>query len=216
MQSYQAPNPYAPPQAPFAPPYGAAIPSGAPVSAHVEGKLLVAANGSALPAMCLKCGGSPQHWRSQKYQYTPPWAFFFFGWLGALIFSKRSAFQVPVCDQHQAEWKKWNLIAGLSWLPGALLWVVGALVSGADGGVGAILLLLGTVVFLVGLFTALILRNRKIVMPSRIDKTHSWLRGVHANVLHAVASGQGAPAPQPPQGYGVQGQPYAPYPGYPA
>lgn len=176
-------NPYAPPQAQYAP-YAAQPGAGQQVNAHVEGKLLVAANGSALPAMCLKCGNHPTTWRAQKYQYTPPMAIFFLGWLGILIFNKKSQFQVPLCEQHRADWKKWNVIAGLSWVPGVLFWILG----GAIGGdVGAIMLLVGTLVFFVGLIGALIVRSFKIVMPSKIDKTHSWLRGVHPNVLAAVS-----------------------------
>jgi hypothetical protein len=210
MNQYPATNPYAPPQAPMgAPAYAQGPYAAAPSTCHVEGKLLVAANGSGLPAMCLKCGGAAQHWRAQRYQYTPPWAFFFFGWLGILIFSKKSSFQVPLCQEHLADWKKWNLIAGLSWIPGVLLWVIGAAVADAAGGLGGVLLLLGTLVFFVGLIGTLIVRSRKIVMPSKIDKTYSWLRGVHPTVLAAVAT---PPATNP----GAYPMPQAQYAGYPA
>jgi hypothetical protein len=189
MNQYPTANPYAPPQVPMGTPFAGAAPyAGAAAAAcHVEGKLLVAANGSALPAMCLKCGGHPTHWRAQKYQYTPPMAIFFLGWLGILIFNKRSSFQVPLCDPHLAQWKKWNLIAGLSWLPGVALSILGGVI-GDD--VGAVLMLVGFFVFFVGLIGALIARSRKIVMPMKIDKTHSWLRGVHPAVLEAVSTGR--------------------------
>jgi uncharacterized membrane protein len=114
-------------------------------------------------------------------------ALFCLGWLGILIFNKRSSFQVPLCEPHQAEWKKWNLYAGLSWLPGVVLSILGGIIG---GDAGAVILLLGFVLFLGGLVTALIIRSRKIVMPTKIDKTHSWLRGIHANVLQAVATGR--------------------------
>lgn len=215
MNQYPAANPYAPPQSPMGAPYAGAAPYGAPAqAAHVEGKLLVAANGSTLPAMCLKCGGHPTHWRAQKYQYTPPMAIFFLGWLGILIFNKRSSFQVPLCDAHLAEWKKWNLIAGLSWLPGIVLSVLGGAI-GDD--VGAVILMIGFFLFFVGLIGALIVRSRKIVMPTKIDKTHSWLRGVHPSVLQAVSSPQAAyGAPPSPMGapYGAPAYaPQAPYAG---
>jgi hypothetical protein len=206
MNQYPAPNPYAPPQAPMAAPVYGQMPYGAPPSAYVEGKLLVAANGSPLPAMCMKCGGHPTNWRPVRYQYTPPWAFLVLGWIGILIFSKRASFQMPLCQQHLAEWKKWNLIAGLSWIPGVILWVLGAGIAGASGDVGAVLLLLGIPLFFVGLITCLIIRSRKIVMPTKIDNTHSWLRGVHPVVLQAVATpqAQGYPVPQAPYaGYAV-------------
>lgn len=207
MNQYPAPNPYAPPQAPMMAPAYAPAPYGAAPSAHVEGKLLVAANGSALPAMCLKCGAHPAHWRPVRYQYTPPWAIFFLGWLGILIFGKKSAFQIPLCQQHLAEWKKWNLIAWLSWLPGVFLFVLGAVVGAASSDAGAVIALIGFPVFFVGLFAALIIRSRKIVMTTKIDKTHSWLRGVHPNVLQAVAMPQQQqPYAAPAAGYAA---PYA-------
>ena len=210
MNQYPAGNPYAPPQAPLAnPAYG---PGGYASPMQVQGNLLVAANGSTLPSLCLKCGAPPTVWRAQNYSYTPPWAFFFLGWLGLIIFSKRSSFQVPLCAEHQAAWQKWNVIAGLSWLPGIVLCVIGGLVGDASAGAAAVLFLLGTLSLLVGLITALAIRSRKIVFPSKIDKTHSWLRGVHPSVLQAINS------PQMPQGYAMQQQPYAApqgYPGYP-
>jgi hypothetical protein len=209
MNQYPGHNPYAPPQAPVANagygpgPYG-------PPSARVEGKLLVAANGSPLPAMCLKCGGQPTHWRPQNYRYTPPWAMFM-GWIGLLIFSKKSNFQVPLCEQHRASWKKWNLIAGLSCLPGVLLCVLGLALTGESSDAGAGLFIVGLLSFLVGLIGTLIVRSRMIVMPTKIDKTHSWLRGVHPTVLQFVS------APQMPQAYAPQGYASQPqgYPGYP-
>jgi hypothetical protein len=141
----------------------------------------------------MKCGGAPTHWRAQRYQYTPPAAVFFLGWLGILIFNKKSSFQVPLCEAHRVEWKKWNLLAGLSWIPGVLLLIAGGAVGTVSADAAAVLALLGAVVLFVGLIGALILRSRKIVMPTRIDKTHSWLRGVSPVVLQAVASPQLAP-----------------------
>ena len=83
------------------------------------------------------------------------------------------------------------------------------LVADADAGIGAGLFLFGTLVFLVGLIAALAIRSRKIVFPAKIDKTHSWLRGVHPMVLQAVSS------PQMPQGYAMQQQAYPGAQGYP-
>jgi hypothetical protein len=201
---YSGVNPYAAPQAPVGVPAYGPGPGGVHgASAYVDGTSLVAPNGSTLPAMCLKCGQQPTQWRQQAYQYTPPWAFFVLGWIGLLIFSKRSSFQVPLCQEHGATWKTWNLIAGVSWIPGVLFLVLGAMLSDGDSGVGPGLIIAGTLLFLVGLFTALILRSRKIVNATRIDKTYSWLRGVHPSVLQVVASGQGAyPAAPSPYPYG--------------
>ncbi|HEY5076186.1 MAG TPA: hypothetical protein VIJ48_01660 [Acidimicrobiia bacterium] len=192
MNQYPGHNPYAPPQAPVA---NAGYGPGAygPPSARVDGKLLVAANGSPLPAMCMKCGGPPTHWRAQNYRYTPQWAMLI-GWIGILIFSKKSSFQIPLCEEHRAAWKKWNLIAGLSCLPGVVLWVLAGIV-GMDSDAGVGLFFVGLVAFFVGLIGTLIARARKVVMPTKIDKTHSWLRGVHPAVLQAVSAPHGPQAP---------------------
>jgi hypothetical protein len=211
MNQYPGHNPYAPPQAPVGNQAYGPGPTGP--SVYVQGKLLVAANGSALPAMCLKCGGHPTHWRAQNFRYTPPWARLI-GWLGYLVFSKKSSFQIPLCEGHRAAWKKWNLIAGLSSIPGILLLVVGGAVMGADSDTGSVIFMIGMAVLLVALIGSLIIRGRRVVMPTKIDKTHSWLSGVHPTVLQFVAS------PPPPPGYPMQepygqGQPRYPYPGRP-
>lgn len=211
MNPYQSANPYAAPQAPIASGgYGPGPYGQGPGSLMVQGNLLVAANGSTLPPVCLKCGAQPTVWRPVRYQYTPPWAFLFLGWIGILIFTKRSSFQVPLCEEHRSTWVLWNSIAGLSWLPGLALCVLGGVLSGVNDGLGAGIIGLGMLVFLVGLITTLVIRNYKIVMPRKIDAAQTWLRGVHPAVLQAVS------APQVPQGYGMPQQPYpAAYPGYP-
>jgi hypothetical protein len=209
MNQYPGQNPYAPPQAPVIDAGYGQAPYG-PQSAYVEGKLLVAANGTTLPAMCLKCGSQPHQWKAQKYMYVPP-AARLIGWLGILIFGKRSSFQLPLCNGHLAEWKKWNLIAWLATVPTIVAFcVLMAVVGGMDGDAGPIVFFGGIVLVLAELITVLVIRSKKIVMATKIDKTHSWLSGVHPTVLQFVAS------PQAPQGYGQPqyGQPQVPPQGY--
>jgi hypothetical protein len=182
---------------------------------QVQGKLLVAPNGAPLPPMCLKCGGQPTVWRPVRYQYTPPLALYFLGWLGIVLFTKRSSFQIPLCEQHRATWVKWNWFAGLSWLPGLFLCVLGGGVSAVSDDLGGVMIVLGTITLLVGLIVGLVVRSFKIVMTTKIDATQSWLRGVHPSVLQAVSSG-GAVAPgyAPAPAYGAPQQPPPGYPGY--
>lgn len=199
MNPYAAQNPYAAPQAPVMP--AGYAPAFSP--ARVDGKNLVVANGSTFPAVCLKCG--TMHavgWRDQKFQYVPRWAVLFAFWIQMLV-AKRSRFQLPLCQPCGARWKKWNLMAGLSWLPGAGIWLLGGIASGAGADdAGGVLFLVGTLVLLAGLVTALVLRNRHIIAPAKIDKTHSWLRGVHPTAMQAATSMQPYPQqPMMPQGY---------------
>ena len=199
-------NPYAPPQAPVMP---VGYAPGASV-AHVEGQLLVVANGAQLPPVCLRCAATqPIVWRDQKFMYVPPWARL----LGALIqviVAKRSRLNLPLCQRCNGEWKKWNLLLALSWLPGSLLMILGGICSSADlEAVGSAILIVGSLAFLGALVTALIMRSRRTITATKIDKTHTWLRGVAPYAMQAVVAPQ---APYPSPGYPQQGYPQAPYP----
>lgn len=212
MNPYAAQNPYAAPQAPVMP--AGYAPGVSPL--RVEGNLLVAANGSGLPAVCLKCGSTHGiGWRDQKFVWVPRWAVLFGALIQAIV-AKRSRFNLPLCPPCTARWKKWNLIAWLSWLPGAFLFLVGVALSGvqAAGAAGALLAIFGVVIVLAGLLTALVLRGRAVVYPTKIDKTHTWLRGVHANALQtmAAAAAQAAYAQPPAAAPGYY--PQQPPPGY--
>jgi hypothetical protein len=155
--------------------------------ARVEGDLLVVANGGQFPPVCVRCGdGQPIEWRDQRFAYVPPWARF----LGVLVQAmvvKRSRFNLPVCSACNREWKKWNLILALSWIPGALFFVVATALTAMDfvpdarpaaEEAATLFFVLGLVVFLGLLFTAAILRQRRVVQASKIDKTYTWLKGV--------------------------------------
>jgi len=199
-------NPYAAPQAPVMP---AGFLAHGAVQARIEGASLVVPNGGQFPPVCLKCANNQAiEWRAQKYTYIPPWARFF-GWLIQMMVAKRSQFNLPLCQPCNGTWKKWNLIAGLSWLPTLLLLFIGIALTAADSDAGAIVILFSMVALLVVLITTLVMRNKHIVTAFKIDKTHSWLRGIHLNAMNVIAGGAPAGfAPQPAYG---QPQPY----GYP-
>jgi hypothetical protein len=220
MNPYPGQNPYAAPQAQVMP--AGYAPGYAP--ARIEGNLLVVANGSTFPPVCLKCGNNQAiEWRDQKYTYIPPWARMF-GWLIQMLVAKRSRFQIPVCQPCNKEWKKWTLITALSWLPGMLLIVLGVILASADvGEVGGPVAFLGFAVLFVGLFVAIFLRNKRMVFATKIDKTHSWLRGIHQGAMQAVTMGgaqqggypQQMAAPQQAYGAPQQQQAYGTPQGYP-
>jgi hypothetical protein len=187
QQNVPYPNPYAPPQAPFAPAYGQPSYPGSVVG-RIEGGALVVPNGAALPHVCVKCGTQqPLEFRNQKFSFVPVWARFF-GPLIQLIVMKKSAFSLPVCPGCHKQWKKWNLYAGVfSWLPSVVLFIVGGALGAADQeGAAAICYVLGTVVFLVLLIVLLALRLKYVVTATRIDKTHSWLSRMHPEALRAA------------------------------
>jgi hypothetical protein len=204
MNPYAPQNPYAPPQAPVMP----AGYAGGSV-ARMEGELLVVTNGAQFPPVCLRCGATqPIEWRDQRFTYIPPWARFF-GVLIQAIVTKRSRFNLPLCSPCNAQWKKFNLILGLSWIPGALFFVLAGVLAGADvveEDVTAILFLVGLVVFLGGLITAAVLRARKVVQATKIDKESTWMKGIALGAREAILGQQQQYQQYQQQPYQWQGQ----------
>lgn len=215
QQPYPGQNPYAAPQAPIMP--NAYAPGHSP--ARVEGELLVMANGATFPPVCLKCGG--QHgieWRDQKFRYVPPWARYLFGYLIQALVAKRSRFNLPLCQPCHKEWKKWSLLMAVLWLPAVLFWILGGVFSSMDlDTVAMAMFAVGTLIFIAAIGFAVFMRNKKIVTTTKIDATHTWLRGIHANVLRAATMPQQGYPPAPvaaPYGAPAYGQPQQQPPPY--
>jgi hypothetical protein len=176
----------------------------APMTVRQEGDALVLANGQMLPEVCLKCGvrhGIER--RHQKYMFVPMWARFF-GPLIQMIFAKRAEFYLPLCTGCHGSWKKWNIIAGVSWIPGLLIMFLGMAVGDDIGGAMAGL---GFLAMLVGLIVTLIIRLKYVVAVSKIDSTHSWMTKLNPTALQFILNPQAAMA-QAPAGYGQPQQGY--------
>lgn len=172
-------NPYAPPRAASGPspawdPHG-----GTP--GRIEGDALVMPNGAPLPPVCLKCAArGPLESRHAKFSFVPPWARIL-GPLIQLIVMKRSKFDLPLCAPCNSRWRTWTLYSALSMLPGFAFIGIGMATD-----VSA-LYVVGFVVLLAALVTVLLIRKRHIVFPSKIDKTHTWLKGAHPEAMRAAA-----------------------------
>ncbi len=178
--SYAQINAYAAPQAHYQQPY-AQQPYA--IDAHMDGDALRTANGTQLPDVCLKCGVRHDlERRHQKFAFVPVWARFF-GPLFQIIFMKRSEFYLPLCRGCHAQWKKWNLIAGLTWLPFLLFMFMGMAIGDAIGGGIATIGFLGMITTLI---VTLILRLKYIVVAKKIDGTHSWLTKIHPAALQTI------------------------------
>lgn len=189
--NYAQQNPYAAPQAQYQQPQAHAQ----GMYARMDGDALVVPNGAPFTQVCLKCGTTHAlEGRRQKYMYVPMWARFF-GPLIQVIFRKTSEFYLPICNACNATWKKWNLIAGVSWIPGLLLMFLGMAISDDAGGM---LALVGTLGLLVGLVVALVMRLKYVVAATKIDKESTWLTRIHPVAIQMIMNPQ-----QPPQ------QPYA-------
>ena len=209
-------NPYAP-YAPPPPGGGYNQATALPTGLRAEGALLVVPNGAPLPPICLKCAATqPIEWRAQKFSWVPPWARMF-GALIQVFVVKRSRLNIPLCAACNRRWKMWTLLAALAWLPGVFLLVVGGALSSMDlDDFGAVVAVLGGLL-LVGFIVVIVLRQKRIIGAAKIDKTHTWLRGVHAQALQATTGGAGSYPAQggmpAPATYG-SGTPYGAPPGY--
>ena len=158
-------------------------------TARLEGETLVVANGAAFPAICVKCGTTHGLGkRNHKFAYVPTWARFF-GPLIQRIFTKTSQFDLPICAPCNAQWKKWNLIVGVSWLPGFLFLFLGPAIfqSGAMALVG-FLMLFG------GLVTALVMRRPHILDVTKIDAESTWIVRLHPSAQTALVTPATLPA----------------------
>lgn len=120
---------------------------------------------------------------------------------------------MPICGTCNAQWKKWNWIAALSWVPGLLFWMLGVTVGGDVGGV---IVLFGLLAVLGALITTLVMRSSRIVVANKIDATHSWLGKIHPTALQFLFQMPTATAPAyvasqgyPQAGYGAPAYPRA-------
>jgi hypothetical protein len=204
MNQYQPQNPYMAPQAQVMP---AAYGQG-PMGARIEGNTLVVANGMTFPPVCMKCGNTQGiEWHNQKFVFTPFWAWYVLGWIGYLIFTKRSRFAIPVCQPCHSQWKKWNLFLALSFLPLVLLGALSAAIASSvddSGAIAGITFTVGILAFIVALVVVAILRAKKAVLARKIDASFTWLRGIHPSVMQMIASGAAPQAyaqPMMQQGY---------------
>jgi hypothetical protein len=216
-QQYQQQNPYAAPQAQVMPTgYGPSAAGG-----RMEGDTLVMPNGATFPAVCVKCGTTqPIEWRNQRFVFTPVWAWYFLGWIGYFIFTKRSSFSIPLCPPCHSTWKKSiiPILLSIAVLFGSIM--LAGVVAGAmeDGGtIVGIMFMVGLVAFVALLIYGIVVRSKRTVVARKIDNTYSWLRGIHPTALQAIVGGgmpQAYPQQQLPQGYPQQQQAY-PQQGYP-
>src|SRR5690242_18011661 len=99
------------------------------VVATRRGKELLVPRSAALPACCIKCGQPAEKpWRKKFYWHTP--------WLAllvllnlliyiivAVIVRKNMELNVPLCDRHHADRKRYNLLS--------ILMIVGFIPVGA-------------------------------------------------------------------------------------
>lgn len=119
-----------------------------------NGKRLVVSRGAALPANCVKCGAPAQRpWRKKFYWHHPAYYLLILPSLliyaiVAIIIRKSMELNVPLCEIHHGERRRYNILAavlmlgavpagfiigeffsagaGIGWLVGALMFIAGA------------------------------------------------------------------------------------------
>jgi hypothetical protein len=162
----------------------------APVlGASRSGKKLIIPRGSSLPAQCIKCGSAAQApWRKTFYWHAP-WLYILIFFPGLLIYAivalivrKKMELNVPLCDQHHSDRKRYSLIGALMLIGFA---PVGLVLGGAfnvDAG-WASLVALG--MFLVGV---VFYSKAQFLRPSKIDEAGGEFIGANDSFLNALSS----------------------------
>ncbi len=140
---------------------------------------MVVPRGAALPANCVKCGAPAQRpWRKKFYWHHP--AIYFIVLFNlliyvivALIVRKSMELNVPLCETHHGDRKRYNILAAillLGFIPAGF--GVGQFVSNGEG----IGFLIGAIMFIAGLVFWVLASG--YIRPTKIDETH----GVFASV----------------------------------
>jgi len=95
--------------------------SPAPVmGATRNGKKLIVPRGASLPAQCIKCGNPAQvPWR-KKFYWHQPWLYILIFFPGLLIYAivalivrKKMELNVPLCDVHHSDRKRYVLLGAI-------------------------------------------------------------------------------------------------------
>jgi hypothetical protein len=163
----------------------------APNTAAVRrGKELHIPRFSALPPLCVNCGAAAQvPWRKKFYWHTQ-WIFLLVllnivvYLIVALIVRKQMELNVPLCDKHHAERKRYNLLGALFTL-GAL--PVGIFIGTAFNDAEGFAWLTGFGMFVAGV-VFLILAG-KYLRPKKIDDQGGIFTGASEAFLTQLPNG---------------------------
>ncbi len=138
-----------------------------------------------LPKVCMRCGARASHYKSKRFQWSPPWAFFVLGVLGALIFMKNLTVPVPLCERHKWHWGSRMAFALLGILVIVAWAVAGAVVAGEDERL-APFIFIPLVVLLLGYLITLIALSLTTIRPVEITDKSITLRGVSEEFIEAL------------------------------
>jgi hypothetical protein len=149
-----------------------------------DGDTLVFRKGAELPPRCVKSNQPAERSLHRNLQWCTPWVYL--GLLGGLlpllvlvlVLQKKAEARIPLTDEWLHRRRMRILTAWLLCLAGVGLPIAGAVMESAA------VAIVGGVIFLIGLFYAVI--AVPIVKVKRIDDDYVWLRGIHPDYLAAL------------------------------
>ncbi|HUR36310.1 MAG TPA: hypothetical protein VM009_00735 [Terriglobales bacterium] len=161
----------------------AAAPS--PAIAQRDGKKLYLPRFASLPPNCVKCGQPAEKPFRKKFFWHPSWLYIMILFPGLLIYAivalivrKNMELDVPICEQHHGERKRFQIIGALLMIgsiPGGM--ILNMAVGISEGGSWIV----GVISFLAG--AIFIGRAGSVMSPKKIDDTHGEFGGVSEEFL---------------------------------
>jgi len=157
-----------------------------PLQASRNGKKLNVPRGASLPAQCIKCGAPAQKpWR-KKFYWHAPWLFILVIFPGLLIYAivalivrKNMELNVPLCDRHHSDRKRFVTLGAvmlIGFIPvGVILGV-----AGMDAGYASLVAL---AMFIVGV---VFYSKAQFMRPTNIDDQGGTFTGAADQFLNGL------------------------------
>jgi len=158
-----------------------------------EGKTLLMSKGAEFPDRCVKCNAPAEGYRLKRaLSWHSPLLYLMIVFPGllfyvivALIVRKTASIRVPLCRRHRAARRRDIAIGWLGSLAGIAIFIGTLAVADSLSRSAAIGLAFGGIMLLLAAMIYGSLRAR-IVVPTRIDESMVWLKGIGAEFLAAL------------------------------
>jgi hypothetical protein len=138
-----------------------------------------------LPRVCMRCGARAVTRKAKRFTWSPPWAFFILGALGAAIFAKSANVDVPLCDRHRWHFGGRLVVIFLGFVAVVALGVGVAIAADAHL-VEAEFLVVPLLVFIVAYLVALVVISLTTIRPKEITDKSVTLTGVSEDFIEAL------------------------------
>ncbi|HKI30908.1 MAG TPA: hypothetical protein VKA46_03510 [Gemmataceae bacterium] len=138
-----------------------------------------------LPRRCMCCGARASHYKSKKFQWSPPWAFIVLGVIGAMMFMKTATVSVPLCERHKWHWARVPVFVFIG-LAVLIAWGIGGAVITSEKESLAPYIFVPLLPALLGWFIALLVLASCTIRPTEITDKSITLRGVCEEFIEAL------------------------------